>query len=95
MAKSTGNPTEGLNDSIEAVATMEVVLIVRTIENSATKGESLLNKKTEELAAAMLEFIMTHPPKGFNLPYFQICLMSGRFEELITILKEFKEPECK
>lgn len=49
-------------------------------------------KLFEELANAMGFFIQKHPPEGFSLARFQICLETGRIEDAIKYLNEFQPP---
>lgn len=50
----------------------------------------MTNKQKEQLTSDLLDacanFIQKNPPEGFNTAYFQICLMSGRFGEVIEQL---------
>lgn len=48
-----------------------------------------IDKEKHALLEAAVNFIQTYPPTDFNLPYFQICIMSGRLEEATDALHNF------
>lgn len=48
-----------------------------------------MSKEKQALFEAALQFILTFPPKDFNLPYFHICIMSGRIDEATKALNDF------
>ncbi len=48
----------------------------------------------QNFADAALQFIQKNAPAGFNLPIFQIYIMSGRIDDATAYLQNFKaDPE--
>jgi len=58
-----------------------------------TKSKELETWKS--VADAMFRFIQKHPPKGFNTYGLILFAQTGRYEELVKLLDEWKPEEAK